>query len=62
MRGVTFLVDSRGRKTAAVIDIRRHRRLLEDLFDTLLVESRAGEPRESLDSVKKRLRASRKHG
>lgn len=56
------MVDSRGKKTAAVIDLRRHRKLLEDFFDTLLVESRAHEPRESLDSVKRRLKVARKHG
>jgi hypothetical protein len=62
MCGVSFMVDSRGKKTAAVIDLRRHRKLLEDFFDTLLVESRAHEPRESLDSVKRRLKVARKHG
>ena len=62
MSGITFMVDSRGAKTAAVIDLRRHRKLWEDFFDTLLVESRANEPRESLDSVKRRLKAGKRNG
>jgi hypothetical protein len=60
--GITFMVDSRGTKTAAVIDLRRHRRLWEDFYDTVLAESRAHEPRESLDSVKRRLKLGKTHG
>jgi hypothetical protein len=62
MSGVTFMVDSRGEKTAAVIDLRRHRKLWEDFCDTALVESRAKEPRESLDSVKRRLKLTKLDG
>ncbi len=53
---MAFTADARGTKTAVVIDLRRHRKLWEDFYDTLLVESRAHEPRESLDSVKRRLK------
>jgi hypothetical protein len=56
MSGVTFMVDSKGRKTAAVIDLRKHRKLWEDFYDTALAHSRAREPRERLASVKRRLR------
>jgi hypothetical protein len=59
MGGVTFIFDSKGRKTAAVIDLRRHRKLWEDFYDTALAQSRAREPRESLASVKRRLRLSK---
>ena len=50
------MVDERGRKTAAVIDLQQHGRAWEDFYDTLLAESRAREPRESLESVKRRLK------
>ena len=50
------MVDSKGRKTAAVIDLRRNRKLWEDFYDTVLAHSRAHEPRETLTSVKQRLR------
>jgi hypothetical protein len=62
MSGITFMVDSHGEKTAAVIDLRRYRKLWEDFYDTVLVESRAKEPRESLDSVKRRLKLTKAHG
>jgi hypothetical protein len=63
MSGVTFMVDERGHKIAAVIDLRRYGRLWEDFYDTWLAESRAHEPRESLESVKARLRLRRRgHG
>jgi hypothetical protein len=54
------MVDERGRKTAAVIDLQRHGRTWEDFYDTLLAESRAHEQRESLASVKCRLKLKRK--
>jgi len=50
------MVDSLGKKTAAVIDLRWHRKLWEDFHDTLLADSRSREPRESLASVKRRLK------
>ena len=62
MSGVTFMVDSKGEKTAAVINLRRYRKLWEDFYDTVLVESRAKEPRETLDSVKRRLKLARSDG
>jgi len=62
MSGITFMIDSQGKKTAAVIDLRRHRKLWEDFFDAMLAETRAHEPRESLDSVKRRLKLVKAHG
>jgi hypothetical protein len=62
MSGITFMVDESGKKTAAVIDLRRHRKVWEDFHDILLAESRAHEPRESLESVRQRLRRGRKNG
>jgi hypothetical protein len=61
MSGITFKTDSRGTKTAAVIDLRRHRKLWEDFYDSVVAESRAHEPRESLDSVKRRLKLAKTH-
>ena len=62
MSGITFMVDSHGKKTAAVIDLRRHRKLWEDFYDAMLAESRASEPRESLAAVKRRLKLGPAHG
>jgi hypothetical protein len=62
MSGITFMVDARGKKTAAVIDLRRHSRIWEDFHDLLLAGSRAHEPRETLESVKRRLKTGKRHG
>ena len=56
MKGIQFVTNDRGQKIAVLIDLRRHRALWEDLYDGLTARQRAREPRESLESVKKRLR------
>jgi hypothetical protein len=55
MNGVSYLVDESGNRKAVILDLKKHRRLWEDIHDRLLIESRRTEPRESLDQVKKRL-------
>ncbi len=55
MKGVRYLVDEQGRKTAAVIDLKTHRALWEDFYDRAMIESRRDEPRETLAAVKRRL-------
>ena len=55
MSGIQFVVDAKGAKTAVVIDLKKLGGLWEDFYDTLVVQSRANEPRESLASVKRRL-------
>ena len=55
MKGVEFIVDEGGEKKAAVIDLKKHAELWEDFYDRAVAESRRSEPRESLESVKKRL-------
>jgi len=55
VRGIQFVVDSSGRKTAVQIDLREQRRLWEDFYDRALAKQRASEPRESLETVKKRV-------
>ena len=58
MEGVHFLVDEAGRNTAVQIDLHVYGGVWEDIHDALLAESRKDEPRESLQSVKARLRRS----
>ena len=43
MRGVQYLTDARGRRTAVLIDLRRHKALWEDFWDGLVSESRLEE-------------------
>ena len=44
MKGIQFIIDERGRKTAVVIDLKRHKAIWEDFFDGLVAESRRKEP------------------
>lgn len=55
MKGVQFVVDEDGEKTAVIINLKQHSELWEDFYDRAIVEQRRGEPRETLASVKKRL-------
>ena len=55
MRGVQYLVDDDGERTAVLIDLKKNAQLWEDFYDVAVAKSRAKEPRESLESVKRRL-------
>jgi PHD/YefM family antitoxin component YafN of YafNO toxin-antitoxin module len=57
MSGINFVIDEKGRKTAVVIDLKEYAQIWEDFYDTFLVRLRKHEPRESLESVKRRLKA-----
>lgn len=56
MRGIDFVTNKQGQKTAVLIDLKRHGQLWEDFYDSIVAQNRATEPRESLDTVKARLR------
>jgi len=60
VKGVQFVVDEKGQKTGVVIDLREYKELWEDFYDTALVRARHREPRESLATVKRRLRRNGK--
>jgi len=60
MKGIQFIVDDEGRKTAVLIDLREYGELWEDFYDSLMARARAGEPRESLGTVKEHLKAQGK--
>ncbi|MBM3748367.1 MAG: hypothetical protein FJW34_21495 [Acidobacteria bacterium] len=59
MKGVQYVVDDGGQRTAVVIDLRKHAELWEDFYDRAVAESRRDEPRESLESVKAKLEKRR---
>ena len=56
MKGIRFVVDDKGKKTAVLIDLKEHGDLWEDFYDKLIARSRDDEPRESLESVRKTMR------
>ena len=43
MKGIQFVIDDKGRKTAVVIDLKKYKLIWEDFFDGLMVESRQKE-------------------
>jgi hypothetical protein len=62
MKGVNYLTDDAGKRTAVLLDLRRHGRLWEDLYDRLIVESRRVEPRESIRKrLARRSRSTKSH-
>lgn len=60
MSGIQFLTDEKGNKTAAVIDLKVHKALWEDIQDVLVSRSRRSEKTTSLAKVKASLIASGK--
>jgi hypothetical protein len=52
MTGIQFITDAKGRKTAAVIDLKKHKALWEDIEDVLVSRSRRQEKGIPLDKVK----------
>ena len=60
MSGIQFMTDEKGNKTAAVIDLKVHKALWEDLQDVLVSRSRRTEKGVALDRVKAGLIASGK--
>ena len=55
MRGIQFLVDEEGERTAVLIDLKKNAQFWEDFYDVALAKSRVKEPRESLESVRQRI-------
>jgi hypothetical protein len=60
LRGVKYLVDAKGRRTAVQIDLRSNSALWEDILDVAVARERAAEPTDSLDAVRRRLQKAGK--
>ena len=52
MNGIQFLTDDKGKRTAAVIDLKKHKELWEDIEDVLVSQSRRHEKRIPFEKVK----------
>jgi hypothetical protein len=61
MQGVQYVTDEKGEKTAVLIDLKENADLWEDFYDLAITRKRKAEPRESLESVKKRIIRNGKH-
>ncbi len=55
MKGIQFVTDDKGQKTAVLIDLKKYGEFWEDFYDSLTAAERADEPRETLEFVRKRL-------
>lgn len=55
MKGIQFVTDEKGKKTAVVIDLSEHGRLWEDFYDGLVAQERDDEPRTPWNQAKAEL-------
>ena len=63
MTGIQFITDEKRRKTAAVIDLKKHKALWEDIEDVLVSRSRRHEKRIPLEKVKSDfIKSTKVHG
>lgn len=60
MKGIQFVSNEKGEKVAVLISLQEHKNLWEDFYDKLLVRQRSKEPRETFESVRKRLQKAGK--
>ncbi|HEY0557799.1 MAG TPA: hypothetical protein VGG20_26350 [Thermoanaerobaculia bacterium] len=60
MKGIKFVVDENGERSAVLIDLKENAELWEDFYDSYVAQERAGEPRESIEEVRHRLQAQGK--
>ncbi|MDP3284706.1 MAG: hypothetical protein Q8M56_09805 [Desulfobacterales bacterium] len=56
MKGIQYIMDEAGKKTAVIINLKKHGEIWEDFYDSLTARLRADEPREPFQCVKERLR------
>ncbi|MGW8249897.1 MAG: hypothetical protein ACWGO1_04585 [Anaerolineales bacterium] len=55
LKGISFLINEEGERTAVQIDLKKHGDIWEDFYDTLIAIDRSDDPRESIDFVRQRL-------
>ena len=55
MKGIQFVTDEKGKKTAVVIDLSEHGLLWEDFYDGLTVLERKDDPRIPWNAAKSEL-------
>lgn len=55
MRGINYMIDENGDRTAVVIDLKTYGEEIEDFLDGLEAESRKNEPKEDFNVVFERI-------
>ena len=61
LKGIQFVSDGEGKRTAVLINLKRCGTVWEDFYDTLIADARKDEPRVAWGDVKKRLQSRRTH-
>jgi len=56
MTGIKYITDDKGKKKAVVLDLNKYSGIWEDMYDIIVAEERVKEPKESYESVKKKIR------
>ena len=57
MTGIKYISNKNGIKKAVLIDLKKHGKVWEDFYDTMIAKKRKNEPRETLLMVKEKLKA-----
>lgn len=60
MKGIQYITDDKGEKSAVVIDLKTYGEQLEDFLDGLEAEQRVSEPQEDYRVVMERIIESKK--
>lgn len=55
MKGITYVADEKGKKIAIQFSLAEHNKIVEDLLDGIIGESRKKNKTHSPDTVRKRL-------
>lgn len=55
LSGIDFVVDEKGKRKAVIIDLSIHGELWEDIYDTMVIEARKGDPSSPIEEVKRRV-------
>ena len=61
LKGIQFVSDGEGKRTAVLINLKRCGTVWEDFYDTLIADARKDESRVAWGDVKKRLQSRRTH-
>ena len=56
IKGVQFVTDSSGHRTAVLLDLHQWGDLWEDIYDIMIAKERADEPRVKLEDFEEELR------
>lgn len=59
MKGINYLINENGARTAVVIDLQTYGEAIEDFLDGLEAEARRDEPTENFEQVVDRILADR---